>query len=83
MLSSESFRNRVIKGQSIMAFETLKAEILMLWNQMEEQTKDRREVDFQIHEKIAELRAMGMPVPDDFLRLEKELEQEFGRPRKS
>jgi len=83
MLSSESFRNRVIKGQSIMAFETLKAEILMLWNQMEEQTKDRREVAFQIHEKIAELRAMGMPVPDDFLRLEKQLEQEFGRTRKS
>jgi hypothetical protein len=61
-----------------MAFETLKAEILMLWNDMESQTKDRREVAFQIQEKIGELRAMGMPVPDDLLEVEKTIEQEYG-----
>ena len=65
-----------------MAFETLKAEILLLWNQLNEQTEDRHEVAFQIHEKLAELRAMGMPVPDDLARLEKELEEEFGAPEK-
>ncbi len=66
-----------------MAFETLKAEILMLWNEMEEQTKDPREVAFQIREKIGELRAMGMPVPDDLLKVEKAIEEQYGRPAKS
>jgi len=66
-----------------MAFETLKAEILMLWNDMEGQTKDRREVAFQIQEKIGELRAMGMPVPQDLLEVEQAIEQEYGRPAKS
>ena len=66
-----------------MAFETLKAEILMLWNDMEGQTKDRREVAFQIQEKIGELRAMGMPVPDDLLEVEKAIEQEYGGTAKS
>ena len=65
-----------------MAFETLKAEILMLWNDMESQTKDRREVAFQIQEKIGELRAMGMPVPQDLLEVEQAIEQEYGLPAK-
>jgi hypothetical protein len=61
-----------------MAFETLKAEILMLWNDMESQTKDRREVAFEIQEKIGELRAMGMPVPQDLLEVEQAIEEEYG-----
>jgi len=65
-----------------MAFETLKAEILMLWNDMESQTKDRREVAFEIQEKIGELRAMGMPVPQDLLEVEQAIEEEYGRPAK-
>ena len=34
----------------------------------------------QLHMKLNELRAFGMPVPDDLLRLEKQLEEEFGPP---
>jgi hypothetical protein len=64
-----------------MAFETLKAEILLLWNQMNERTEDRHEIAFQIHEKLAELRAMDMPIPEDLARLETELQEEFGRPK--
>ena len=66
-----------------MAFETLKAEILMLWNDMESQTKDRREVAFEIQEKIGELRAMGMPVPQDLLEVEQAIEEEYGGTAKS
>jgi len=65
-----------------MAFETLKAEILLLWNQLNERTEDRHEIAFEIHEKLAELRAMNMAVPEDLARLEKELEEEFGAPEK-
>lgn len=66
-----------------MAFESIKAEISLLLSQMEEESEDRHEIAFRIHEKLAELRAMGMPVPEDLARLEKELEEEFGRPRKN
>jgi hypothetical protein len=65
-----------------MAFDTIKAELSLLLSQMEEAPEDRHEIAFQIHEKLAELRAMGMPVPEDLARLEKELEEEFGRPTK-
>jgi hypothetical protein len=65
-----------------MAFESIKAEISLLLSQMEDVPEDRHEIAFQIHEKLAELRAMGMPVPEDLARLEKELEEEFGRPAK-
>ena len=57
-----------------MAFESIKAEISLLLSQMEDVPEDRHEIAFQIHEKLAELRAMGMPVPEDLARLEKELD---------
>ena len=60
-----------------MAFEDLKAEIALLLNQMENQPEDRHELYLQIREKLNEMRAFGMPLPDDLVRLEKELEAEF------
>jgi hypothetical protein len=60
-----------------MAFEALKAELALLLNQMENQPEDRHELYLQIREKLNEMRAFGMPLPDDLVRLEQQLEAEF------
>jgi hypothetical protein len=60
-----------------MAFEDLKAEIGLLLSQMENQPQDRHELYLQIREKLNEMRAFGLPLPDDLVRLEEELEAEF------
>jgi hypothetical protein len=60
-----------------MAFEDLKAELALLLNQMENQPEDRHELYLQIREKLNEIRVFGMPLPEDLVRLEKELEAEF------
>ena len=66
-----------------MAFEDLKAEIALLLNQMENQPEDRHELYLQVREKLNEMRAFGMPVPEDLVRLEEELEAEFAAEQKS
>ena len=60
-----------------MAFDDLQAEIALLINQMEEQPEDRHELYEQVRERLNEMRAYGMPVPEDLVQLEKALEAEF------
>lgn len=60
-----------------MAFEDLKAELALLIDQMETKPEDRHELYLQIREKLNEMRAFGMPVPEDLLKLEKDLEAGF------
>ena len=60
-----------------MAFDDLKAELAILINRMENQPEDRHELYLQIREKLNELRAYGMPLPDDLVRAERDLEKEF------
>jgi hypothetical protein len=60
-----------------MSFEDLQAEIGLLLTQMENQPKDAHELHEVIREKINEMRAYGMPIPEDFIELEKNLEAEF------
>ena len=60
-----------------MAFDDLEAELALLINQMENQPEDRHELYLQIREKLNEMRAYGMPLPEDLVRFEKELEAEF------
>jgi hypothetical protein len=60
-----------------MAFDDLKAELALLLNQMENQPEDQHELYLQIREKLNEMRVFGMPLPDDLVRLEKELEAQF------
>lgn len=55
----------------------LEAELSLLLTQMENLPEDRHEFYLQLREKLSEMRAFGMPLPDDLLRLEKELEREF------
>ncbi len=44
---------------------------------MENQPEDRHELYLQIREKLNEMRAFNLPLPDDLVRVEKELEAEF------
>ena len=57
-----------------MAFEDLRAEIADLFGQMTEKPEDAHELAAQIREMLNELRATGMPLPDDLVALEAELE---------
>jgi hypothetical protein len=60
-----------------MAFEELKAQIAVLLGGLEDQPEDKHELYELIREKLAQMRAMGMPLPNDLVELETELEKEF------
>ncbi len=60
-----------------MAFEDLQAELALLINQMENQPEDKHELYLQIREKLNEMRAFGMPLPEDLVKFEEELEAQF------
>lgn len=60
-----------------MAFETLTAEIGLLLTRMQNEAEDRYELYQQLREKLNELRAFGMPVPQDLKDLVSALDQEF------
>ena len=61
-----------------MAFDALQAEIALLFEQMVEQPEDVHQLAEAIREKLNQLRAEGLPLPDDLVALEKRLEDEFG-----
>ena len=60
-----------------MSFENLTAELSLLVDEIEGDQGDRHEIYLRIREKLGELKAMGMPLPKDFVRLERNLEAEF------
>ena len=60
-----------------MAFEKLKDEISSLFTEMQNQPKDPHEIYLALREKLGQLKATGMPLPEDLVRLERELEEEF------
>jgi len=60
-----------------MALEEIQAEIGLLVTRMENQPEDRHELYLMLREKLNELRAFGMPVPEDLQALEDALEAEF------
>ena len=62
-----------------MSFEDLKARFMLLFTEMENQPEDLHELHEMLHEKLNELRATGMPLPDDLVQLERRLEEEFER----
>jgi hypothetical protein len=64
-----------------MAFEVLTAEIGLLLTQMENERapEDRHELHQQLVRKLSELRAFGLPLPEDLVRLEAALGEEFAR----
>ncbi len=60
-----------------MAFDQLIAEINMLLSEMENQPRDQWELHEVILEKLNELRALGLPVPQDLEQLEERLSSEL------
>ncbi len=64
-----------------MAFEDIKVKISLLLAEMENRPEDKHELYLQLRERLNEMRVTGMPLPDDLLKLERTLEEEFsGKP---
>jgi hypothetical protein len=61
-----------------LALEAIKAEIGLLFQEMVNQPEDAHQIQEQLREKLAELRAMGMPLPADLVELEQRLDEDFG-----
>lgn len=60
-----------------MAFDALKAELGLLLTQMQNEPADRHELYLQVMEKLNEMKAFGLPLPEDLVQLEAALEHEF------
>jgi predicted nucleic acid-binding Zn-ribbon protein len=60
-----------------MAFEDIKAEIALLFEQMVNLPQDAHEIRETVREKLNALRANGLPLPDDLVELEKRIEKDF------
>lgn len=58
--------------------QELEAAISLLIDQMEGEQGDRHEIWLRLQALLNQLRAVGMPVPDNLKRMEDELEAEFG-----
>jgi len=56
----------------------LEAAASLLVDQMEGDLGDRHEIWLRLQTILQQIRATGMPVPDDLVRMEQELEEEFG-----
>ena len=60
-----------------MAFEAIKAQIRALLETAIEEPEDAHEMHLQLIEKLNEMRATGMPLPEDLVELEKQLTSSF------
>ena len=60
-----------------MAFEAIKTEIRALLEGSIEEPQDMHEMHQQLLSKLNEMRATGMPLPDDLVALEKQLTASF------
>jgi len=66
-----------------MSFEEIKAELGLLLTRMQNEPEDARELYLQLMERLNEMKAYGMPLPDDLLQLEAALEAEFAAEKRS
>ncbi|MEZ5774995.1 MAG: hypothetical protein R3D33_09960 [Hyphomicrobiaceae bacterium] len=64
-----------------MTFDEIEAEISLLLTEMQNEPSDRHELYQRLREAISSMRAMGMPVPNDLIDLERALESAFNRDR--
>lgn len=63
-----------------MALDELKAQIALLLTSLEDNPEDIHELHEVIRQKLAQINAMGLPMPQDLVDLEKRLEADFGKP---
>lgn len=66
-----------------MAFESLITRLNMMFVEMENQPQDKHELLQRIHSELSELKAEGLPLPDDLVELERKLETEFSKAGKA
>jgi hypothetical protein len=59
------------------AFEDKEAELGWLFTQMQDEPRDALELYQQLRQKLNELKAYGMPLPEDLVQFEKDLEAEM------
>jgi hypothetical protein len=64
-----------------MAFEDVAAEIGVLLTRMQNEPEDAHELHLQLREKLNELKAFGLPLPEDLQNLEAALAADL-RPAK-
>ena len=62
-----------------MAFENLIDRINLFLSDVENDPEDAHEMLEKLHLELNQLRATGQPLPDDLARLERQLEEEFGK----
>ena len=60
-----------------MAFEAIKTEIRALLGRAIEEPHDTHELHMQLIERLNEMRATGMPLPEDLVELERQLTANF------
>ena len=64
-----------------MALDELEAQINLLLTSIEENPEDIHEIHELIRQKLAQMRALGLPMPADLVELEHKLEAGFEDPQ--
>jgi hypothetical protein len=60
-----------------MDMDDVTAELGILMTRMQNEPEDRHEIYLMVMEKLNEMKAFGMPLPEDLVKLEAALEAEF------
>jgi hypothetical protein len=64
-----------------MALDELNARIALLLSSIEDNPEDMHELHELIRQKLAQLKAMGLPLPTDLVELEKKLDADLTPPK--
>ena len=62
-----------------MAFEEFRLQLAMLMDEIARNPADAHELQESLREKLAEMQALGLPLPDDLVGLEEFLEGDLDR----
>ncbi len=82
MRSLELHRGTILSAAEQEGFESMdrdeiEATVSLLLDDMEGEWGDRHEIFLRIQQTLEQMRAMGMPLPGDLVRMEEELAAEF------
>lgn len=63
-----------------MAFEEFRLQLAMLLDEIAANPRDAHELQESLREKLMEMQAFGLPLPEDLVGLEEYLEEDLKRP---
>jgi hypothetical protein len=63
-----------------MAFEEFRLQLAMLLDEIAANPRDAHELQEALREKLTEMEALGLPLPEDLVGLEEYLEEDLKRP---